>query len=187
MRTAGAAALLLALAACEDLPPEATPEEMRVEDAFHAWLDALAAGDAATSWRLLSEGNRSQWLFDLLQAEDRTAHAWRLKLQGQTRTDVDLWYSFHKDRKIDRVARLPTSLLDDPSVYAVWKTTFDAQRENIRQEMSKIKVTKVYTDGSNATVTVLNAVSKPEMFQLVIERGGWKIDHHKEGVSPRTR
>ncbi len=187
MRTAGAAALLLVLAACEDLPPEATPEELRVEDAFHAWLDALSSGDAATSWRMLSEGNRSQWLFDLLRAEDRTAHAWRLKLPGQTRTDVDLWYNFHKDRKLDRVAKLPSTLLDDPSLYAVWKATFDAQKESIRQEMSKIKVTKVYADGPNATVTVLNAVSKLEMFQLIIERGGWKIDHHKEGSSVKQR
>ena len=44
MKTAGAAALLLMLAACEDMPPEATAEELRVEDAFHLWIGALLRG-----------------------------------------------------------------------------------------------------------------------------------------------
>ena len=86
MKTVWAVALLAVAAGCEDLPPERTPVEQAAEDSFRDWLDALIAGDAATSWALLSEGNKTQWLFDLLKAEDRAAHAWRLKLEGRTRT-----------------------------------------------------------------------------------------------------
>ena len=187
MRTAWALIAVAALAGCEDLPAERTPAEQQVEDAFQDWLDALIDGDATTSFRMLSDGNKSQWLFDLLKGEDRTAHAWRLKLEPQVRTDVDLWYNYFKDKKADRVDRLPSTLLDTPGVFAVWKATFDGQRENIRLEMSRIKVTSIYTDGGGATVTILNAINKSEMYQMIIERGGWKIDHHKPGQSGQGR
>jgi hypothetical protein len=187
VKTAWAAALFITLAACEDLPPERTVGQHQVEDAFNTWLDALVAGDAVTSFRMLSDGNKSQWLFDLLKGEDRAAHAWRLKLEGKPRTDVDLWYTYFKDKPNDRVERLSTSVLDSPAVLALWKETFDGQKEGIRQEMSRMKVTDVFADGAAATVTVVNAIGKPEMFQLIIERGGWKVDHHKQGSGPAGR
>jgi hypothetical protein len=187
VKTAWALAAFAVLAGCEDLPPERTPEAQQVEDAFRDWLDALIDGDAATAFRMLTDGNKSQWLFDLLKAEDRAAHAWRLKLEDKVRTDVDLWYNYFKDRKADRVNPLPTPLLDSPGVFAVWKETFDSQRENIRLEMSRVKVTSVYADGGGATVTVLNAINKSEMYQMIIERGGWRIDHHKPGTGQQGR
>lgn len=184
MRTAWAVAVLAVLAGCEDLPAERTPAQQEVEDAFQDWLDALTGGDAATAFRMLTDGNKSQWLFDLLKGEDRAAHTWRLKLEGQARTDVDLWYNYFKDRGSDRVSPLSTAILDSPGVFAVWKETFDSQREAIRLEMSRLRVSTIYTDGAAATVTVLNAINKAEMYQMVIERGGWRIDHHKAGAGP---
>jgi hypothetical protein len=181
------AGLAVALVACEELPPERTPEQIRVEDSFMAWVNHLAKGHADAAYQGLSELNKSQWLFGLLKAEDRAAHAWRLKLQGRTRTDVDLWYNYFKDKKDGRVDKLPTALLDDPAVLDLWRTTFEEQKEAIRIQMSKIQISEVFAEAAAASIIVRNIEGKAEMYQMVFERADWKIDHHRNSVQEIPR
>jgi hypothetical protein len=174
--------LAVALVACEELPPERSPEQIRVEDAFIGWVTHLVKGNAEAAYRGLSEQNKSQWLFDLLRGEDRSAHAWRLKLEGRTRTDVDLWLNYFKDKRDGRVEKLPTSLLDDPGVLDVWRVTFESQKDVIRLQMSRLQISEIFTDAAAASIIVRNLEGKTEMYQMVFERNGWKIDHHRQTV-----
>lgn len=184
MRTFWAASLAVALglAACEDLPPDMDSRKIQVEDAFVAWVNHLVKGNADAAFRGLSEANKSHWLFELLRREDRTAHAWRLKLDGRSRTDVDLWLSYFKDKSDGRPERLSTELLDSPGVQEVWRVTFEEQKDAVRTQMSNLRVLEVYAEDAAASVIVRNVVGKTEMYQLVYERGGWKVDHHREQV-----
>ncbi|HEX7900439.1 MAG TPA: hypothetical protein VF950_21905 [Planctomycetota bacterium] len=179
--------LALALVACEELPPERTPEQIRVEDAFMAWVNHLAKGNADAAYRGLSEQNKSQWMFDLLRAEDRAAHAWRLTLEGRTRTDVDLWLNYFKDKRDGRVEKLPTALLDDPGVLNVWRSTFEAQKEIIRIQMSRLTISEVFAEAAAASIIVRNIEGKSEMYQMIFERNGWKVDHHRQTVAEVPR
>jgi len=174
--------LAVALVACEEFPPERTAAQIGVEDAFLTWVDHLTKGDADAAYRGLSEQNKSQWVFRLLKAEDRAAHAWRLKLEGRTRTDVDLWLNYFKDKTNVRVEKLPSSLLDDPGLLEVWRTTFESQKDIIRIQMSKIQISEVFAEPAVASITVRNIEGKIEMYEMVFERAGWKINHHMSDV-----
>jgi hypothetical protein len=187
MRTVWAAALAVALAACEELPPDTDAQKLQVEDAFVAWVNQLVKGNADAAYRGLSEANKSQWLFDLLKRGDRTANAWRLKLEGRARTDIDLWLNYFKDKSDGRPERLPTEVLDSEGVLAVWRTTFEEQKDPIKVQMAKLRILEIYTDDAAASVIVRNVVGKTEMYQMVFERGGWKVDHHRGQVQEAPR
>ena len=179
--------LAVALVACEDLPPERTAAQIGVEDAFLTWVEHLTKGNTDAAYQGLSEQNKSQWLFDLLRAEDRAAHAWRLKLEGGTRTDVDLWFNYFKEKRDVRVERLPTALLDDPSVRELWRSTFDSQKEAIQIQMSKIQISEVFAEVAAASIIIRNMQGKSEMYQMIYERSGWKIDHHRQAMQEVPR
>lgn len=187
MKTAWAAALAVALAACEPLPPELDSRRILVEDSFVAWVNHLRAGNADASFRGLSDANKSQWLFELLRREDPVAHQWRLKLEGRARTDVDLWLNYFKDKNDGRPEKLSAELLDSPGVLAVWRATFEDQKDAVKTQMSNLRVLDVYTDDAAASVIVRNVVGQTEMYQLVFERGGWKVDHHRGQVKEAPR
>lgn len=176
-------ALAAGLAACEELPPERDHSQIQVEDAFMAYVNHLVKGNADAAFRGLSESNKSQWIFERLRAEDRAAHQWRLKLEGRTRTDVDLWYNYFKGKNDGlRVDKLATSVLDSPGVLDLWRGTFEEEKENLKIQMSRLQIAEVFTDGAGASVIVRNLEGKTEMYQMIVERGGWKVDHHKETV-----
>lgn len=187
MKTAWAAALAVALAACEELPEDTDSRKLVIEDAFMAWVNHLVKGNGDAAFRGLSEANKSQWLFDLLRREDRAAHAWRTQLQGRTRTDIDLWLNYFKDKSGARVEKLPTELLDSEGVLNVWRQTFEEQKDAVKVQMARIRVLEIYMDDAAASVIIRNVVGKTEMYQLVFERGGWKVDHHRGQVNESPR
>ena len=160
---------LLASVGCEDLPPDRSAEHADVRRSFDAWAKLLVKGDAPGAWAGMTTGYKSQWLFDLLA--DRG-------LTGETRTTVDLWYNFHKDKNVSRVPALPAELIDSPSVVAIWKQVYDDAAPTIKNEFAKLEVVEVYSDGVGATVTVRNIRTTTEMYELVPGRGGWLINHH---------
>lgn len=177
-------AMLLAglLAGCGDLPPEPTVESQRAQEAFEDWLDALVRGDAKAAWAGLSEGNRSHWIFERLRDGDAPAHDWRKAWTGEARTQLDLWYFFHRDRSDARVRPLPVDILDHASTLALWTRYFSESLPEVRRQMEKLEITQVYPDGAMVTVLARNLLGKTEMYQLAFEAGAWKVDHHREAV-----
>jgi hypothetical protein len=183
----GAIVLALGLAACEELPPERDSKQIQVEDAFLAWVNHLIKGNADAAYRGLSESYKSQWLFTLLRREDRAAHAWRLKLEGRARTDVDLWWSYFRDKNDGRVEKLSTALLDSPGVLELWRNSFEEDKEAVKLQMSRLQIAEVFADPAGASIVVRNIEGKTEMYQLIVERGGWKVDHHRDSVQDSQR
>lgn len=187
MRRAVLWAGLLASAGCADLPSEPTAESQQAQEAFEDWLDALVRGDATAAWAGLSEGNRSQWLFDRLRDGDAPAHDWRKAFTGEPRTQVDLWYFFHRDRNDPRVRTLPLGMLNHPSTLALWARYFNDSLPSVKRQMERLEITQVYADGAMVTVLARNLVGKTEMYQLVYEAGDWRVDHHREAVKQVPR
>ena len=175
---------LLAVAGCEDLPPDRSAEHGDVRRAFDAWTRSLAKGDAPTAWAGMTVGYKSQWLFDLLKDGDSAAHAWRRGLTGETRTTVDLWYNFHKEKNIARVPGMDPLIIETPSVVAIWKGVCDEAGQALKAEMSRLEVVDVYSDGAGATVTVRNIRGTTEMYELVPGRSTWLVNHW---VAPRRQ
>ncbi|HYE98272.1 MAG TPA: hypothetical protein VEJ18_05140 [Planctomycetota bacterium] len=169
-------------AGCGELPPEPSAESQVAQEAFEDWLDALIRGDAPAAWAGLSEGNRSHWIFERLRDGDSAAHDWRKAWSGETRTQLDLWYFYHRDRNDERVRVLPTEVLAHPSTVALWTRYFKESLPEVRRQMQKLEITQVYADGAMVTVLARNLVGKIEMYQLRFEAGGWKVDHHREAV-----
>jgi hypothetical protein len=178
----------LASAACEDLPPDRTFETAEVRLAFEGWTRTIQKGDAPAVFAGMSLAFRSQWLFDLLKGGEARAHAWRRSLTGEARTGVDLWYNFHKDKDVPRVPTLDGALLNSPAVVAVWRDIFAESADEMKRQMSKLQISEVYQDGGGVTVLVKNVVGETEMYEMVAEGGGWKINHHRRAlrsVEPR--
>lgn len=182
MRRAVLWAGILLAAGCGELPPAPTAGAAEAQEAFEEWLDALVRGDATAAWAGLSEGNRSQWLFDRLRDGDAAAHDWRKAFSGEARTQLDLWYFFHRDRNDARVQVLPTALLSHPTTVALWTRYFSESHSEVKRQMLKLEVMQVYSDGNLVTVTARNIMGKTEMYQLRYEAGGWRVDHHSQGA-----
>lgn len=167
---------------CADLPSEPGAESQVAQEAFEEWLDSLIRGDGDAAWAGLSDGNRSQWIFDRLRDGDVPAHDWRKAWTGEARTQLDLWYFYHRDRTDPRVRTLPSGVLEAPATRALWARYFNDSLPEVKRQMTKLEITQVYAEGGGASVTARNLFGKTEMYQLVFERGGWKVDHHRESV-----
>jgi hypothetical protein len=57
----------------------------------------------------------------------------------------------------------------------------------VRQEFSTLKVAEVYADDTGASIAVRTTVGTTELYQLIPEGAGWKIDHHRSSIRPLPR
>ena len=55
----------------------------------------------------------------------------------------------------------------------------------IQLQMSRIQIAQVYSDDSGVTVAVKNGVNTTELYGLIYERDGWKIDAHRQPLAPQ--
>jgi len=53
----------------------------------------------------------------------------------------------------------------------------------IRAQMSRLQIAQVYGEDSGVTVAVKNGVNSTELYGLVFERDGWKIDGHRQPLT----
>lgn len=182
------AALLLALlASCggDDLISDESPTKRSdsARAAFENWVRAAVAGDAIRTFAMLSDGNKSGWLYDRLDEGDGSARRWRSELKGTARTDLDLWLGVAKRRGGGRDEPLPSSVLMDRSLQDLFVEFFVRTQEGIRVQMSRLQIAQVYGDDSGVTVAVRNGVGATELYGMVYERDGWKIDAHRQPLS----
>jgi len=152
---------------------------------FENWVRACVDGDVAKVFAGMSDGYKSGWIFDRLGESDTAARRWRGDLAGQARTDLDLWLGVAKKREDGREESLPTSVLDHPSFAALFRELFmrDYNGGGIRAQMSRLQIAQVYGDDSGVTVAVKNGVNSTELYGLVFERDGWKVDAHRQPLT----
>lgn len=174
-------ALFALLAACEGYPDQ---NEMQQEDAqasFEHWLDLLVAGKMAEAVQMMTQSYKSQWTYDRLAEGDPAALEWRTKLKGNARTDIDLWHGeAEKATAKGRVPTLPRTVLADPSLNALLVGYLKDAALEVRYEFTRVKIVKVSADELGVSILVHSSRGEPEMYQLVIEGGMWKLDHHKK-------
>ena len=151
-------------------------------ESFELWVHACVDGDWAKVFAGMSDGYKSGWLFDRLAESDSATRRWRGALTGQARTDLDLWLGMAKKREDGREEALPPSVLDHPSFAQLFRELFmrDFNGGGIRTQMSRLQIAQIYGDDSGVTVAVKNGVNSTELYGLIYERDGWKIDAHRQ-------
>ena len=179
----------LAIAAVSCGGPKDRFEEMKelareqARETFEAWRDALARGDEAEGFRLMSDRWKSEWLFQELRSRNPMFLRWKAGLKGAAREELDLWYAYtvrHRKR-IQRAEPLAPVVLTDPSFRYLVKEVFLLERDDVKFQMKNLVVIHVAVDGSGVTVQVKNALGLTELYQVTRDpRGGWKVDGHLE-------
>ena len=152
-------------------------------DMFEDWVRACVAGDAPKVFHGMSDGYKSGWLYDRLNEADSTTRRWRGELSGPARTDLDLWLGVAKKDDTGRESPLPSSVLDHPSLSALFKELFMKDYGGIKMQMSRVSIAQVYADDSGVTVAVKNGLNATELYGLIYERDGWKIDAHRQPLT----
>ena len=149
---------------------------------FENWVRACVDGDVAKVFAGMSDGYKSGWIYDRLGESDTAARRWRGDLTGQARTDLDLWLGVAKKREDGREESLPPSVLDHPSFAGLFRDLFmrDFNSGGIRVQMSRLQIAQVYGDDSGVTVAVKNGINTTELYGLIYERDGWKVDAHRQ-------
>ena len=175
--------LVAFLASCEpfsDQRNDMQPEEARA--AFDHWRDLMIAGKMAESLQMMTWSYKSQWIFDRLKEGDFAALSWKTRLQGNARTDLDLWYpeaAKAASESRGRVQTLPRAVIADGSLTALLAGYLQDAALDIRYEFRKVEVVKVTSDEMGISVLVHNSRGEPEMYAMIFEGGIWKLDHHK--------
>lgn len=179
--------LLGLLSACGGGPQNSgTMDESRsrsAREAFENWVRGAVAGDAVKTFAMLSDGNKSGWLFDRLEEGDASARRWRAELTGTVRTELDLWLGVARQRESGRDEPLPSSVLLHPSLGELFTEYFVRTAGGIKVQMSRLQIAQIYGDDSGVTVAVRNGVGATELYGMIYERDGWKIDAHRQPLS----
>jgi hypothetical protein len=152
-------------------------------EAFESWVRAAVDGDAAKTFFMLSDGNKSNWVFDRLEEGDASARRWRGELTGTARTDLDLWWGVAKQRQSGRDEPLPSSVLLHPALAQLFTEFFVRTASGIKIQMSRLQIANIYGDDSGVTVAVRNGIGATELYGMIYERDGWKIDAHRQPLS----
>jgi hypothetical protein len=175
------AALLLVAASCATEEPKETEQ---VRKAFEDWAKATMAGNAEKSLAMLSDAKKSEWLYDRLEENDPLARRWRGELSGPARTDLDLWWGVAHKRRSGRAESLKDTVLAHPAFIQLFKDYFGQTATAIRTQFSRLEIMKVYADDTGITVIVKCGMGAPtEMYGLIFEREGWKIDTYRQPLA----
>ena len=135
--------LLWSLASCGGAEKSSEMDAARsksARDAFETWVKAAVGGDSAMTFAMLSDGNKSGWLYERLEEGDVSARRWRGELTGTARTELDLWWGVAKQRSSGRDEPLPASVLLHPSLAQLFVEYFVRTESGIRVQMSRLQV-----------------------------------------------
>jgi len=177
-------AVLLLAAGCASQEPKQTEVARKM---FEEWARAAATGDAEKTLSMFSDAKKSEWLFERLEENDALARRWRGELTGGPRTDLDLWWglSHKKGSGRDPVA---ATVLGHPTFIQLFREYFMRTVTAIKNQFSRLEVTNIYGDDTGITVAVKCGAGAPtEMYGLVYERDGWKIDSYRQPLATSSK
>ena len=173
-----AAVFALLLVSCEPFPGE---NEM-LGDArysFEGWRGLVIDGKMTECVHMMTESYKSQWIFDLLTKGSHNALTWRSRMTGRERTDLDLWFpEAGKDSSAGRVATLPPTVLAEPTLDPLLVSYLVAEKSEIGSQFRRLTVKLVSPDENGVSIQVVNHLGDPEMYEMVIENGMWKVNGH---------
>lgn len=175
------AVALLAGCAGSSSPVATTELDREVQRAFESWRSSVVAGNAEKVYRGMSTMMISEWLFVRLNdPADPIMAKSRGQLRGAASDDLDVWFVSNKRSEADRPSPLPASVLASPWLFECFTKYFAVDREKLKDEFSRLEVANVYTDAAGATVVVRNPKYTGVDRYVMVNEGGWKIDHHTE-------
>lgn len=170
---------LLVLAACEPFPDQADKDN-EGKEAFEYWRNLIVAGRMSEAVQMTSSSLRSQWIYDRLTEGDHLAMEWRVRLQGNPRTDLDLWMTqAASDRSRGRVSTLPGSVLSDPAFVPVLINYMKEAQGDLVRDFRELRTLNASIDENGVSVLTRNRRGDPEIYAMVLEGGVWKVDGHR--------
>jgi len=173
--------LLLAAGCASHEPKQTDVARKSIED----WARAASAGDADKTLAMLSDARKSEWLFERLEENDPIARRWRGELTGAPRTDLDLWWGLAHRSGSGREP-LRATVLAHPTFAQLFREYFMQSAVAIKNQLSKLEVTNIYGDDTGITVVVRCGAGAPtELYGMVYERDGWKIDTYRQPLAPK--
>lgn len=163
--------------------PATTKEVDLARKTFEEWAKAAVTGDAEKTLAGFSDSKKSEWLFERLEENDPIARRWRGELTGVARTDLDLWWGIaHKSGSGREPLR--TTVLDHPTFIKLFREYFVQTAGAIKLQFSKLEIANVYGDDTGITVAVRCGQGAPtELYGLIYERDGWKIDTYRQPLA----
>jgi hypothetical protein len=171
---------LLLAAGCASQEPKQTEVAKKT---FEEWARSAVAGDAEKTLAMFSDARKSEWLFQRLEENDALARRWRGELSGTARTDLDLWWGMAHRSGSGREP-LRVSVLTHPSFIQLFREYFMQSATAIKNQLSKLEVTNIYGDDTGITVSVRCGAGAPtELYGLVYEHDGWKIDTYRQPLA----
>lgn len=174
------AALLLLAASCAE-PPKNTDIARK---AFEEWARAAVAGDAEKTLAGFTDARKSEWLFERFLENDLIVRRWRGQMTGDARTQLDLWLGVAKRQGNGRDQPLTSIVLDHPSFAPMFREYFIQTAQGIKDSFSRMEIAQVYGDDQGVTVAVRSGPGSPtELYELVYERSGWRINNYKQPLN----
>lgn len=171
------AALLLLAASCAAEPLRHTDLARK---GFEEWARSAAAGDAEKTLAGFTDAYKSEWLFERFKQGDLIIRKWRGELTGPARTQLDLWMGVSTRHGNGRQEPLTGAVLDHPSFAPMFRECFVLDAQLIKAMFNRMEIAQVYGDDQGVTVAVRSAPGAPvEMYEMVYERAGWKINNYK--------
>ena len=173
----------LLLASCSSPSAQEANTEV-VRQVFEGWVRAAVSGDADKVFAMFSDPYKSNWLFDRLQAGDALIRHWRGELTGRPKTELDLWWGIAKKKGNGREDVLPESVLRQPSLGQLFKSYFLQEAGVVKLQLSRVTISQVFSDDSGVTVAIKNGQGATELYGLINEPDGWKIDNYRQPLNP---
>lgn len=170
--------LVVFAASCAADPPTASRE---AREAFEEWIRAGIDGNADKSFAMMSSAMKAEWLYARLEEGDPLARRWRGEMKGGARTDLDLWWGLTHKTQNGRSEPLSASVLSHPSTVKLFKEYFAQTAGAIRNQFSRLQIANIYSDDTGVTISVnFGQGSMTQLYGLVVEGDGWKIDSYAQ-------
>lgn len=174
---------LLLLAGCAGSSPSVTTtdQDREVRRAFESWRSSVIAGNAEKVFHGMSTMMIAEWLFVRLNdPADPIMAKSRGLLRGAASDDLDVWFVANKRSEAERPGPLPASVTASPWLFECFTKYFEADREKLKDEFSRLEVANVYADAAGATVIVRNPKYTGVDRYIMVYENGWRVDHHIE-------
>lgn len=173
-------ALFALLVSCEPFPVDNEMVVGDARDAFEYWRGLVVDGKMREVIQTMTVSYKSQWVYDLCSTGAPGTAEWRARMTGIARTDLDLWLSKGgEDTSRGRVQDLPDTVIAEPTLQPLLVSMMEREKAAIASEFRRLQVVKVSADNHGVSILVHNQAGEPEMYEMVLEGGGWKVNGHQ--------
>ncbi|MHC4605454.1 MAG: hypothetical protein ACYTAF_00775 [Planctomycetota bacterium] len=168
-----------------------SPRERDAREVFEQWRKAFVEGRWDGVYAGMSLRMKTLWLWGMHGIGDeglkKAMEGHRRKLPKELRDEYDDWRGRNVIRKEERVEILPVSILQGAWLKDLLSEHFTRRKKPLAEEFRQVKILQVFADESGVSVLIENYRKDQELYSLVEDPGGWKVDGHIYSGLPGRR